>query len=146
MITADVFSLGRGELKPKLIEFREIGDHRGSLVAVEGNRNIPFDIQRVYYIYGNVADVRRGFHAHKDLRQVAIAVHGSCKILLDNGSEKVTVDLSSPGKGLLIEGLMWREMFDFSADCVLLVFADKIYDEADYIRDYSEFMKLVKRS
>lgn len=131
-------------LSPQIISFQPRGDHRGSLIAIEGSKNIPFDIKRVYYIYGNVSDVRRGFHAHKDLRQVAVAVSGSCKFLLDDGENKSVVELASPDKGLVIQGLVWREMFDFSPDCVLLVLADEYYDESDYICDYSEFLRAAK--
>ena len=132
---------------PRIINFKEFGDHRGSLLALEGARDVPFDIQRVYYIYGNTGDVRRGFHAHRTLRQVAVAVSGSCKMLIDDGTTKKVFDLNSPAQGLLIEGLLWREIFDFSPDCVLVVLADQIFHEGDYIRNYEEFKKSVgKRS
>lgn len=138
--------LDRGYVaKPNFIEFRKIGDHRGSLIAIEGNRSLPFDIRRVYYIYGNSNCVRRGFHAHKNLKQVAIAVSGSCKFLLDDGVQKSAVTLDSPDRGLLIEGHIWREMYDFTPDCILLVLADQVYDEDDYIRDYSEFLSFVQK-
>lgn len=129
------------ELNTKLFSFQPRGDHSGSLIAVEGSKNIPFDIKRVYYIYGNKSDVRRGFHAHRKLKQVAVAVSGSCKFLLDDGKSKKIVELSSPENGLMIQGLIWREMFDFSSDCVLVVFADEYYDEDDYLRSYSDFLK-----
>tara|TARA_R110001599_G_scaffold62946_1_gene175242 strand:+ start:1496 stop:1897 length:402 start_codon:yes stop_codon:yes gene_type:complete len=124
----------------KWIDFTPLGDERGSLVALEANKQIPFDIKRVYYIYGTQLGVSRGFHAHKALRQVAVCVSGKCKMLLDNGTEKQEVSLDSPEKGLLIEHLVWREIHDFSPDCMLLVFADEHYDEADYIRDYDQFL------
>ena len=125
----------------KIIEFKTLGDERGGLVALEANREIPFDIKRVYYIYGTAQDVARGFHAHKTLKQVAIVVRGSCRFVLHDGKEKVEVLLDNPAKGLLIESFMWREMYDFSDDCVLMVLADQLYDESDYIRDYSEFIE-----
>ena len=129
----------------KTIDFKILGDERGALVALENNKNIPFEIKRVYYIYGTVAGVRRGFHAHKALKQVAICLTGTCKFLLDDGKNKEIVELNKKTEGLLIESMVWREMFDFSADCVLMVLADELYDEADYVRNYEEFLKLVEK-
>lgn len=126
-------------MKSKIINFNIHGDARGSLVALEKEHNVPFDIKRVYYIFGTKDGVRRGYHAHINLKQLAICVKGSCKFLLDNGYDKVVYDLDEPTKGLYIEGLIWREMFDFSSDCVLMVLADAYYDEADYIRSYQDF-------
>ena len=128
----------------KLINLKIMGDDRGSLVSLESFKNIPFDIKRVYYIFGTKENVRRGFHAHKNLRQVAICVAGSCKFLLDDGEEKKIVLLDKNDQGLLIEGLIWREMFDFSPDCVLIVLADDYYDESDYIRNYEDFQRIIK--
>jgi dTDP-4-dehydrorhamnose 3,5-epimerase-like enzyme len=127
----------------KLINFEVKGDERGSLIALESNKNIPFEIKRVYYIYGTKKGVRRGFHAHKNLRQVAVCVSGSCKFLLDDGENKEIILLDSPDKGLFIDKMIWREMFDFSDDCVLMVLASDYYDESDYIRNYEEFLRLV---
>lgn len=127
----------------KWVELPPLGDDRGSLVAIEGAKTIPFDIKRVYYLFGTKEGVARGFHAHKALKQVAVCVTGKCKMLLDNGAEKTEVWLDSPTQGLVIEGMVWREMHDFSSDCVLLVLASEHYDEADYIRDYQEFMEKV---
>ncbi len=120
------------------------GDNRGQLVALEEAKEIPFDIKRVYYIYDTLEGVRRGFHAHKQLKQLMICVHGSCKILLDNGTEKEIVVLDKPYEGIFIESNMWREMYDFSPDAVLLVLASEVYDESDYIRDYDKFLEYVK--
>lgn len=128
----------------KLIDFKILGDERGSLIALEENHNIPFDIKRVYYIFGTKQGVRRGYHAHKDLKQLAICMNGNCTFLLDNGIHKEHITLNSPTKGLLIEGLIWREMYNFSPDCVLMVLADAYYDEQDYIRDYNQFLKTVQ--
>ncbi|SMR74728.1 sugar 3,4-ketoisomerase [Marinobacterium sediminicola] len=127
----------------KLIDLPPLGDDRGSLVAVEANKTVPFDIKRVYYIFGTKPGVARGFHAHKALKQVAVCVTGSCRMLLDNGREKEELLLDSPTKGLVIEDLVWREMHDFTPDCVLLVLASEHYDEADYIRNYDDFLKVV---
>ncbi len=126
----------------KIIKFDTKGDERGSLIALEENRNIPFEIKRVYYIFDTKEGVVRGKHAHKNLQQVLICVKGSCKILLDNGKEKKVITLDSPDKGLYIGSFVWREMYDFSPDCILVVLADKYYDEEDYIRDYDKFLQM----
>ncbi len=129
----------------KLLSLPFLGDDRGGLVALEANKSIPFDIKRVYYIFGTAAGISRGFHAHKALKQVAVCVSGKCRIILDNGKEKAEVWLDSPSKGLLIEDMVWREMHDFSSDCVLMVLASEHYDESDYIRDYSRFIEQVSK-
>lgn len=126
------------------IDFREIGDERGSLVVLEGNKNIPFDIKRIYYLFGMQYDLPRGFHAHRELIQIAVCVKGSCEILMDDGVDKETVVLSSPNKGLIIDVMQWHEMQNFSEDCVLLMIASDIYNESDYIRDYGNFLNEVK--
>lgn len=123
--------------------FQPHGDDRGQLVALEEFIDIPFEIKRVYYMYDTGEGVRRGFHAHKSLKQILICIHGTCKILLDNGFEKKIVPLEKPYEGLYISNDMWREMYDFSPDAVLLVLASDLYDESDYIRDYDEFIKMV---
>lgn len=128
----------------KLIQFQSHGDERGSLVSLEQNKNIPFDIKRVYYLFDTKDKVRRGFHAHKTLKQLAVVLKGSCRFLLDDGVEKIDLLLDNPAQGLFIESFVWREMFDFSDDCVLMVLADSVYDESDYIRDYEEFIKVSK--
>ena len=127
------------------IDFQIMGDNRGSLIALEESKNIPFDIKRVYYMYGMQGDTRRGFHAHKNLKQIAVCVSGSCKILFNNGAEKSIIELNSPSKGIIIESMIWREMYDFSENCVLIVLANELYDEDDYIRNYDEFIKRVSK-
>lgn len=124
--------------------FQQHGDHRGQLVALEEGKEIPFQVKRVYYMYDTVEGVRRGYHAHKCLEQILVCVHGSCKILLDNGKETAVVNLDTPYEGLYISNDMWREMYDFSSDAVLMVLASELYDEADYIRNYDEFLKFVE--
>lgn len=128
------------------VDFQSLGDMRGSLVAVEIGKDkaVPFEIKRVYYIYHTAEDVSRGFHAHKNLKQVAICVAGKCRMVLDDGQNREETWLDSPTKGLLIEDLVWREMHDFSADCVLLVLASEHYDESDYVRDYQQFKELTQ--
>ena len=124
--------------------FQQHGDDRGMLVALEEYKDIPFEIKRVYYMYDTKKDVHRGFHAHKSLEQILICIHGSCKVLLDNGTEKKIVSLEKPYEGLYIANNMWREMYDFSEDAVLMVLASEYYDENDYIRDYDKFLAFVK--
>ena len=128
----------------KWIDFKSLGDERGSLVAVEigMEKAIPFDIKRVYYIYHTAQGVSRGLHAHKNLKQVAICVAGKCRMVLDNGQARQEAWLDSPTRGLLIEDMVWREMHDFTKDCVLLVLASEHYDESDYIRNYPDFLAL----
>ena len=128
------------------IEFPPLGDDRGSLVALEGNKTVPFDIKRVYYIFSTQPGVARGFHAHKALKQVAVCVTGKCRMLLTNGTEKADIWLNSPTRGIVIDEMVWSEMYDFSPDCVLLVLASEHYDESDYIRDYETFQELVRKS
>lgn len=124
--------------------FQQHGDDRGMLVALEEHNDIPFEIKRVYYMYDTKEGVRRGYHAHKELEQILICIHGSCKILMDNGTEKKVVSLEKPYEGLYISNDIWREMFDFSSDAVLMVLASEVYNEEDYIRDYDEFLEFVK--
>ena len=124
--------------------FRPHGDNRGQLVALEEFKDIPFRVKRVYYMYDTGKGVIRGQHAHKSLQQILICIHGSCKVLLDNGKEKKTILLEKPYEGLLVSNVMWREMYDFSPDAVLMVLASELYDESDYIRDYNEFLEYVK--
>jgi dTDP-4-dehydrorhamnose 3,5-epimerase-like enzyme len=127
-----------------LIKFNVFSDDRGSLVSLEENKNIPFTIKRIFYIYGTPVNSRRGFHAHKNLKQVITCVSGSCKILLDNGVMKRNVELNSINNGLIVESMIWHEMFDFSEDCILMALASELYREDDYIRNYDEFLKKAK--
>lgn len=125
--------------------FQPHGDNRGQLIALEEFKDIPFRIKRVYYMYETIEGIIRGQHAHKSIEQILICIHGSCKIRLDNGREKKTVLLEKPYEGLYVSNAMWREMFDFSPDAVLMVLASELYDESDYIRDYDEFVEYVKK-
>ena len=124
--------------------FQPHGDERGMLVALEEYNDIPFRIKRVYYMYDTKDGIVRGKHAHRSLEQILVCIHGSCKVRLDNGKEKKVVPLEKPYEELYIANNMWGEMFDFSPDAVLLVFASEIYDESDYIRDYDEFLGMVQ--
>lgn len=128
----------------KKYTFQLHGDDRGQLVALEEMKDVPFKIKRVYYMYDTVKGVTRGYHAHKNLQQILICIHGSCKIRLDDGKEKAIVPLDVPYEGLYVTNNMWREMFDFSPDAVLMVLASELYEEADYIRNYDDFIKYVR--
>ena len=123
--------------------FEPHGDERGQLVALEELRDIPFSIRRVYYMYDTVPGVVRGGHAHRNLEQIRICVHGSCRVRLDDGREKTEVLLDDPCEGLYLANDMWREMYDFTPDAVLMVLASELYDESDYIRNYDAFLEYV---
>jgi dTDP-4-dehydrorhamnose 3,5-epimerase len=128
----------------QLIDIPQRGDVRGMLAVAELGGALPFAVRRVYWIYGTKLDVSRGFHAHKKLRQLCVCVAGSVRLSLFDGRREESVVLDSSAKGLLIGPGLWREMHDFSRDCLLMVFADAEYDEADYIRDRAEFIKTKK--
>lgn len=125
------------------IQLTKLGDERGQLVVLESNQTVPFEIKRVYYIYGVDTQIPRGFHAHKVTQQVAICIMGSCKMLMDDGDAKTTVLMDSPTQGVLIDVMQWHEMHDFSEDCILMVLASEHYDESDYIRNYDNFLREV---
>jgi dTDP-4-dehydrorhamnose 3,5-epimerase-like enzyme len=125
------------------IQLQQHGDDRGMLIALEKDRNVPFDIQRVYYVFATGSDVHRGQHAHRNLNQLAVTVRGSVTMMLDDGDGPVEVVLDDPSQGLLLGRMVWRELYNFSADCVLMVLADQLYDPADYITDYDEFLREV---
>jgi len=126
------------------IELKCFDGDMGSLVALEGLRNIPFEIKRIYFIFNVDKNTMRGFHAHRNLRQIAICVSGSCRFALDNGKQREEVFLDRPTLGLMITGMTWREMYDFSSNCVLLVLASEYYAEDDYLRSYLEFKEKVR--
>ena len=132
-------------LEPQLIKLELKGDERGSLIALEALRNVPFGIKRAYFIFGTLPGVRRGKHAHRRLRQLAVCVHGSCKIALDDGRSQATVELKAPDVALYLPPMLWHEMYDFSAGCVLLVLAEDYYQESDYIRSYEQFLLSVRK-
>lgn len=126
----------------RLLEFNEKGDERGKLVIVEGNQDIPFEIKRLFYIYGSDRDVVRGKHANRDSEFVLINVSGTSKVIVTDGKEKQIVELTKPRQGVYLPKMVWKEMYDFSPDSVLLVLASTHYDGNEYIRDYDEYMKL----
>lgn len=130
----------------KFLDLKTLGDERGHLVVLENNKNVPFEVKRVYYLTDTQPGVPRGFHAHKDLLQVAVCVSGKCLMKLDDGVRKEEVWLDTPDKAILIDKMVWHEMHDFSQNCVLLVLASDFYDEADYVRDYSRFLEMVEHA
>ncbi|MGH8599019.1 MAG: sugar 3,4-ketoisomerase [Burkholderiales bacterium] len=125
------------------IHLQTHGDSRGALIALEPERNVPFPIRRVYYLFGTKAGVHRGQHAHRHLNQLAITLRGSVTFLLDDGSGPERIVLDDPTRGLVLRRMVWRDLYDFSEDCVLMVLADQLYDPADYITDYDEFLREV---
>jgi dTDP-4-dehydrorhamnose 3,5-epimerase-like enzyme len=127
-----------------LFSFTVHGDDRGALVALEGHKNIPFDIKRVYYIYNTQPTIRRGCHAHTKLEQCLICISGDCSVLVDDGKTKQTFRLNQPHEGLLIKGLIWHELYNFSPGAVVMVLANDYYENTDYIQSYDEFKKNLK--
>ena len=125
----------------RVLQFKEYGDERGNLVVAEGDgMDIPFDIKRVFYMYGSDPDIIRGQHANRQTEFVLINVSGSSKVLVDDGGHKTVVELNKPRMGLYLGKMIWKEMYDFSADSVLLVLASRHYEEQEYIRDYDTFL------
>lgn len=129
--------------RDELIDFKVMGDERGTLVALQGCDNVPFSIRRAYYLTNTQPGVSRGFHAHRQLQQMAVCVSGRCRMVMDDGVQRTEYWLERFDQGILIPPMIWHEMHDFSEDCVLLVLADAYYDEADYIRDYSQFIEMI---
>ena len=123
----------------RVLNFGDLGDERGKLVVVEGNRDIPFEIQRVFYIYGSDSEVVRGQHANRQSEFVLINVGGTSKVRIDNGHSEAIVELDKPMRGLYIPTMVWKDMYDFSEDSVLLCLANQHYDANEYIRDYELF-------
>lgn len=128
-----------------MLDMKVFGDERGKLISLEGNKNIPFEIKRVYWIYDTLPDIDRGFHAHKELEQIIIAMDGACQFVLDDGKNRETIWLNRPDRGLYIGKNMWREMKHFSYGCKLMILASTYYNEEEYIRNYDEFLKEVNR-
>ncbi len=126
----------------RMLVFNELGDERGNLIAIEGNIDIPFEIKRVFYMYGTDNTMVRGMHANRNSQFVLINVSGSSKIRITNGhGQESIVVLDKPRTGVFIPRMIWKEMYDFSIDSVLLCLADTHYDESEYIRDYNEYVR-----
>ena len=128
----------------KTLTFAQRRKYTGALTLLEAGRDIPFEMKRIYYIYDVAPGARRGFHAHKKLEQYLICIHGSCRILLDDGETQESVLLGDPCTGLYVGPGTWREMYDFSEGAVLMVLASEYYDEGDYIRNYEKFLEYLR--
>jgi dTDP-4-dehydrorhamnose 3,5-epimerase-like enzyme len=127
----------------EIIEFNPLGNEDiGYLVALEQNKNIPFKIKRVYYTFKVPSETERGFHAHKELQQVLVCLHGSLKAKCFDGKTEEIYTLDSPFKGIYLGPMLWHEMYGYSSDTVVMVLASDYYEEADYIRDYKEFCSI----
>ena len=126
----------------QIIDFEVHGNSEGNLIALESFKEIPFEIKRVYYIYGTPKNITRGKHAHKKLEQVIVCVSGSCDFIFDNGEKREKVTLDSPNKGIYIKNNIWREFTNFSSNCVIMVLASELYSESDYIRNYDDFISI----
>ncbi len=125
----------------KVLNFGDLGDERGKLVVVEGAMDIPFEIKRVFYIYGSDSEVIRGQHANRESEFVLINVGGTSKVRIDNGHSEAVVELNKPMMGLYIPTMVWKDMYDFSEDSILLVLASTHYDGKEYIRNYEDYKK-----
>ena len=129
----------------KILEFDEFGDERGSLVVAEGSgKDIPFEIKRVFYMYGSDPAIVRGQHANRKTEFVLINVSGTSKVKVDNGEEQAVIELNRPRMGLYLKTMLWKDMYDFSPDSVLLVLASEHYGGEEYIRNYEEYLKEIK--
>ncbi len=127
----------------QILDFPDLGDERGNLVVVEGGQAIPFDIKRIFYIYGSDTEVVRGSHANLRSEFVMINVSGTSKVKVDNGHEQRILELNRPRMGLYLKSMVWKEMYDFSQDSVLLVLSNEHYDPNEYIRDYKTYLEMV---
>ena len=130
--------------KCPILYFNELGDERGHLVVVEGKQDLPFDINRIFYIYGSDPSVVRGQHANRETEFVLINVSGKSKIRISDGIEKLVIELNKPNMGVYLPKMVWKDMYDFSDDSVLLALASTHYDAQEYIRNYEEYVKEIK--
>jgi len=130
----------------KYIRFNQLGDDRGKLVVIEGEQEVPFIIQRVFYIYGSDQDVVRGEHANLETEFVLINVCGSSKLRIDDGTNEKIYVLDKPHEGIYIPRMVWKDMYDFSEDSILLVLASQHYNGKEYIRDYDEYIKIMSEN
>lgn len=129
----------------RMLEFSEKGDERGHMVIVEGMKDVPFDIKRIFYIYGSDPDVVRGQHANRHSEFVLINVSGTSKVKVRDGKGNEQIySLNRPHTGIYLPKMIWKDMYDFSEDSVLLCLASTSYDPSEYIRDYNEFLKYMK--
>ena len=129
----------------EMLSFPQLGDERGHLVVVEGLKNIPFEIKRMFYIYGTLSNVIRGQHANKNSEFVLINLAGSCKIKVDDGINNEIIVLDKPHEGIYLDKMVWKDMYDFSENSILLVLSNFSYDGTEYVRDYIEFRKKISK-
>lgn len=130
----------------KMLEFQQRGDQRGQMVVVEGMQDVPFEIRRIFYIYGSDKNVIRGQHANRNSEFVLINVAGKSKVkVLDGKGNEAIFSLNRPHTGIYLPTMIWKDMYDFSEDSVLLVLASEHYDPTEYIRDYDEYVKEVNQ-
>ena len=129
----------------KIINLPKLTDPRGNLTFIEGNRHIPFDIRRIYYLYDVPGGSERGGHAHKELSQLIIAISGTFDVILSNGYDKKRFHLNRSFQGLYVCPMLWRELDNFSSGSVCLVLASNVYDESDYYRNYEEYLKALNK-
>ena len=128
----------------RILQFTDLGDERGKLVVIEGGQSIPFEIKRVFYIYGSDASVVRGQHANMESEFVLINVAGQSKVRITDGREEFIVELDRPMMGVYIPKLIWKDMYNFSSDSVLLVLASSHYDGEEYIRNYDDYLRIME--
>lgn len=130
----------------KLIKFKDLGDDRGKLVVIEGNQDVPFEIKRVFYIYGSDSNVIRGCHANVDSEFVLVNVAGESKVKITNGKDVAVVELKKPMEAVYLPRMIWKEMYDFSEDSVLLVLTNTHYNSNEYIRDFDDYLRKIKQN
>lgn len=129
-----------------IIQFPNMGDKRGNLVVIEGGETIPFNIRRIFYIFGTDSSTIRGQHANRESEFVLINVSGRSKVRITDGNEELVVELDKPWKGIYIPKMVWKDMFDFSTDAVLLVLANTHYDGNEYIRNFEEYQRIMHQA
>ncbi len=125
-----------------ILPLNKIHNREGNITIVEGQRNVPFDVKRVYYLYDIPGGEDRGGHAHKELKQLIVAASGAFNVMLDDGTNKKIVTLNRPDYGLIVVPGIWRELLEFSSGAICLVLASQKYDEIDYIRNYQDFLRM----
>ena len=125
----------------KVYDLINTGDERGGLIPFEKDKNVPFEVTRAFYIYDTKPSTPRGAHANRKSQFLMVVISGSCKVLVDDGKEKAVIELNRPNQALWLDKMMWKEMYDFSYNAILLVLSDEKYDETEYIRNYSDYLK-----
>jgi len=129
----------------KVIDFEIHPDERGKLTSLSSNKEIPFEIKRLYYTWDMPKEAIRGGHAHRNLDEVVICLHGFCDFVLDDGKETLTIHLDQPNKGIYIPAHLWRDFRNFSSDCVVILIASDYFHPEDHVKDYNEFLELIKK-